>query len=259
MDIAAKRILITGGTSGLGLAMARALVGVGCQVAITGRYLESVVQVANSLGEGAIGVAMDVRDEVSITAGLELINSEFGSIDMLVNNAGLGMVSVNPKFMSNPEPFYRVSKDGFEGVFDTKVLGTFLVSKAVVPQMLNGSGGRVVIISMNTQTMERKGFIPYGPSGAAVEAMGRVMAADLVGSGVTVNLLLPGGASATSMIPPDVPDAIRSQLLSPEVMADPIVFLASYEASDLHDQRIVATSFEEWLTNFRKSRDQQNL
>jgi gluconate 5-dehydrogenase len=219
MDIAAKRILITGGTSGLGLAMARALVGAGCQVAITGRYLESVVQVANSLGEGAIGVAMDVRDEGSITTGLEVVNSEFGSIDMLVNNAGLGMVSVNPNFMSNPEPFYRVSKEGFEGVLDTKVLGTFLVSKAVVPQMLNGSGGRVV---------------------------------------VTVNLLLPGGATATSMIPSDVPDAIRSQLLAPDVMADPIVFLASSEASDLHDQRIVATSFEEWLTAFRKSRDHQN-
>lgn len=258
MDLVAKRILMTGGTSGLGLAMARALVGAGCQVAITGRYLESVVQVANSLGEGAFGVAMDVRDEESVTAGLEVVNSEFGSIDMLVNNAGLGMVSVNPNFMNKPEPFYGVSRGGFEGVLDTKVLGTFLVSRAVVPQMLDGGGGRVVVISMNTQTMERKGFIPYGPSGAAVEAMGRIMAADLAGSGVTVNLLLPGGATATGMIPRDVPDAIKSQLLDPEVMADPIVFLASYEASELHDQRIVATSFQEWLTTFRKSRDHQN-
>jgi hypothetical protein len=66
------------------------------------------------------------------------------------------------------------------------------------------------------------------------------MAADLAGSSVRVNLLLPGGATATGMVPDDVPDDVRSSLLSPDVMGPPIVWLAT---ADVHDERIVAT---EW-------------
>ncbi|MDA8278011.1 MAG: SDR family NAD(P)-dependent oxidoreductase [Actinomycetota bacterium] len=250
-NIASKRIVITGGTSGLGLAMARALAATGHQVAITGREVERVLQVASSIGGRVLGIAMDVRDETSVASGLASINQAFGGIDMLVNNAGLGMVSVNPRFMSEPAPFYEVTKWGFEGVIDSKVLGTFLVTRSVVPQMLANGGGRVVVISMNSQTMERKGFIPYGPAGAAVEAMARIMAADLSDSVVRVNILLPGGATATGMIPPDLPGKLKDQLLDPSIMADPIVFLASDEARDVHGQRIVATEFQEWLAEFR--------
>ena len=93
--------------------------------------------------------------------------------------------------------------------------------------------------------MVRRGFVPYGPSGAAVEALARVMAADLEGSAVTVNILLPGGATATGMVPDDVPEETRTRLLSPDVMGPPIVWLASREADGIHNQRIVATEFRE--------------
>jgi NAD(P)-dependent dehydrogenase (short-subunit alcohol dehydrogenase family) len=82
--------------------------------------------------------------------------------------------------------------------------------------------------------------VPYGPAGAGVEALSRVMAADLAGSPVRVNLLLPGGATETGMVPEDVPDELRSKLLSPDVMGPPIVWLAT---ADVHDERIVAS---EW-------------
>ena len=113
---------------------------------------------------------------------------------MLVNNAGIGMRTVNPRFMSEPQPFWEVTPAGFRDVMETKVVGCFLVARAVVPLMLRQGGGRVVNISMNEQTMVRRGFVPYGPAGAGVEALSRVMAADLAGSSVTVNILLPGGA-----------------------------------------------------------------
>jgi gluconate 5-dehydrogenase len=89
--------------------------------------------------------------------------------------------------------------------------------------------------------------VPYGPAGAGVEALSRVMAADLAGSSVTVNILLPGGATATGMVPDDIPAEIRSRLLDPSVMGPPIVWLASSDASGVHDQRIVATEFEDWV------------
>jgi NAD(P)-dependent dehydrogenase (short-subunit alcohol dehydrogenase family) len=96
--------------------------------------------------------------------------------------------------------------------------------------------------------MVRRGFVPYGPSGAAVEAMSRVMAADLADSPVTVNMLLPGGAGTdTGMIPEDTPAEARERLLDPAVMGPPIVWLASPAAAGVHDERIVAAEFEQWL------------
>jgi gluconate 5-dehydrogenase len=95
--------------------------------------------------------------------------------------------------------------------------------------------------------MTRRGFVPYGPSGAAVEALARVMAADLAGTAVTSNMLLPGGATATGMIPAGAADELRGHLLDPSVMGAPIVWLASPDAAGVHDQRIVARDFEEWL------------
>jgi NAD(P)-dependent dehydrogenase (short-subunit alcohol dehydrogenase family) len=111
--------------------------------------------------------------------------------------------------------------------------------------MLAAGGGRIVNISVNQSTMHRAGFVPYGPSRAGSEALSRIMAADLRGTGVTVNLLLPGGATATGMLPESVPEG--RELLDPAVMGPPIVWLASDQAAGLHDERIVAVDFDRWL------------
>jgi NAD(P)-dependent dehydrogenase (short-subunit alcohol dehydrogenase family) len=113
--------------------------------------------------------------------------------------------------------------------------------------MVVDGAGRVVTISMNEQTMVRRGFVPYGPSGAAVEALARVMAADLRNTPVRANILLPGGATLTGMLPDDVPAHARAQLLDPSIMGQPIVWLASPQAADVHDERIVASTFQDWL------------
>ena len=113
--------------------------------------------------------------------------------------------------------------------------------------MLEQGGGRIVTISMSETTMVRRGFVPYGPSGAAVEALSRVMAADLADTTVTANLLLPGGATDTGMIPDDTPPDARARLLDPAIMGPPIVWLASPAGAGVHDERIVAAEFEEWL------------
>jgi NAD(P)-dependent dehydrogenase (short-subunit alcohol dehydrogenase family) len=104
--------------------------------------------------------------------------------------------------------------------------------------------------------MVRAGFVPYGPSGAAVEALARVMAADLVDTPVTVNILLPGGATATGMIPDDISDDVRARLLDPSVVGPPIVWLASPEADGVHNARIVATDFNDWRARRAPSRGQ---
>src|SRR3954452_8678306 len=186
-------------------------------------------------------MAMDVRSADAVEAAVDSAASQLGGLDVLRNNAGIGMRTVNPRFLEEPQPFWEVAPGGFRDVLDTKVTGCFLGARAVVPRMLAAGGGRVVNISMNRETMVRAGFVPYGPAGAGVEALSRVMAADLAGSPVTVNMLLPGGATATGMIPDGVADEVRSRLLPPEVMGPPVVWLASAAAAGVHDERIVAT------------------
>jgi NAD(P)-dependent dehydrogenase (short-subunit alcohol dehydrogenase family) len=222
--------------------MATALVSAGARVVLTSRDRARVEAAAAAIG--GIGVEMDVRHEHSIRSGVEAVYDQLGGLDVLVNNAGIGMRTVNPQFMTKPSPFWEVSPDGFRDVIETKVTGSFLVARAVAPRMLRAGGGRIVMISMNEQTMVRRGFAPYGPSGAAVEAFARVMAADLAETTVTVNILLPGGATATGMIPDEVPDGVRAQLLDPAIMGPPIVWLCSEASAGLHNQRIVATEFE---------------
>ena len=241
------RVLVTGGTSGLGEAMAAALLDAGARVVVTGRDGDRARVAAERLGAGAVGVGMDVRDEDSVARGVDETVGALGGLDVLVNNAGIGMRTVNPRFLTDPQPFWAVSPDGFRDLVETNLTGYFLVAREVVPRLLAGGGGRVVNISVNHSTMTRRGFVPYGPARAGAEALSRVMAADLAGSAVTVNLLLPGGATATGMIPDDVPVEHRTGLLPADVMAAPIRWLCSPAAAGVHDERIVATEFTDWL------------
>jgi NAD(P)-dependent dehydrogenase (short-subunit alcohol dehydrogenase family) len=227
--------------------MAQALADAGARVALTSRDRARAEACAAAIGGSAIGVELDVRDVASVTRAVDEVYAAFGGLDLLVNNAGIGMRTVNPRFMTEPRPFYEISPAGFRDVFETKVTGAFLVARAVVPRMLAAGGGRVVTISMNEQTMVRRGFVPYGPSGAAVDALARVMAADLRDTPVRANILLPGGATLTGMLPDDVPAQARAQLLDPSIMGPPIVWLASPQAAGVHDERIAASTFQDWL------------
>jgi gluconate 5-dehydrogenase len=241
--LSGTRALITGATSGIGLAIAQALTEAGAAVAVTGRVEARARSVADELGPSAIGLALDVRDPDSVGAGVATVYEQLGGIDVLISNAGVGMRTVNPRFMTDPQPFWTVAPEGFREVVETKLTGSFLVCRAVAPRMLEARGGRIIVISMNEQTMTRRGFVPYGPSGAAVEALAHVMAADLEGTTVTVNILLPGGATATGMIPDDASPETRAHLLDPAIMGPPAVWLASADAAGVHGRRIVAKDF----------------
>ena len=111
--------------------------------------------------------------------------------------------------------------------------------------------GRIVCVTMNHETMRRRGFVPYGPSRAGAESLALIMAEDLRPHGIAVNLLAPGGATETGMVPEDAPAEVRAGLLRPDVMGPPIVFLASPEAEGVTGERIVASRFDEWLAELR--------
>jgi gluconate 5-dehydrogenase len=245
IDLGGTRVLITGGTSGLGLAMATALVEAGATVALTSRSLERAQAAAASLSHAAIGIAMDSSDESSVHSGVKQVWSQLGGIDLLVNNAGLGMITVNSHFMTDPQGFWKVPTDKFRAVIETNLTGYFLVAKEVVLRMLEAGSGNIVNISVSQSTMIRRGGVPYGPSRAGSEALSRVMAADLQDSPIRVNTLLPGGPTETGMLSAELPAGLKP--IKATIMGPPIVWLASPQAHDVHDERIIATEFDDWL------------
>ena len=259
-----KRILVTGASSGLGLAMSNALLAAGADVVLTSRSEEKLKEACRDLKvheDRARTLVLDVRSEESVRSAVSWVKENWGQLDMLVNNAGIGMITVNPSFLTQPQPFLAVPPSKFKDVFDTNVLGYFLVSSAFTKLFLErkeNSGAkhlhRIVNVSINRETMTRRGFVPYGPSRAATEAMSYIMAEDLKPHKIMVNILLPGGATQTGMLPGRVPDEMRTRLLKPDVMARPITFLASDEAGELTGERIVATDFDSWLSKFRASK-----
>ena len=139
----------------------------------------------------------DVSQQEDVEHLVHSVSRKFGRIDVLVNNAARGMRFVNERFMTEPRPFWEADPKAWRMVIDTNITGVFLMTRAVVPGMIARGGGRIINISVSLETMKRKGFSPYGPSKAAMESMSTIWAQELQGTGVTLNLLLPGGATNT--------------------------------------------------------------
>ena len=250
--------LVTGATSGLGRAMAEALLGAGATVIVAARPGPRLAEAARAWvdrGWPAHPLALDVRRPASVAAAAATVRRRWPDLLLLVNNAGIGMRTVNPDFLTRPMPFHQVPVARFQDVIATNLTGYFLVARALAPLMVERGRGRIVNVSMNHETMGRAGFVPYGPSRAGAESLSRIMTEDLRPHGVAVNLLLPGGATDTGMIPETLDPAARARLLRHEVMGPPIVFLASPEAEGVTGERIVAARFEDWLAACGKAPD----
>jgi len=242
MKLKDRVAIVTGGGRGIGRAIAEALAAEGARVVVTAaREQREIEAVAAKIGGAA--VLADVASRDAVQRLVDAILSQFGRIDILVNNAARGMKFVNASFMTDPRPFWEADPDAWRMVIDTNVSGVFLMTRSVIPHMLARRAGRIINVSINRETMRRKGFTPYGPSKAALESMNEIWAQDLEGTGITMNLLLPGGATDTGMIPDSFPAAKRKELIDPAVMGPPAVYLASDEAGGVNGQRIVAT---EW-------------
>ena len=142
---------------------------------------------------------------------------------------------VNERFMTDPQPFWEADPAAWQLVIETNIVGVFLMSRAVVPHMLAAGRGSIINVTINHATMTRRGFSPYGPSKAALEAMTRCGRPSSTGTGVAINLLAPGGATATGMVPDELPEGV--ELLDPEIIVAPALHLALAQTSGRADPR----------------------
>lgn len=248
--------IITGGGRGLGRAMVLGLARTGTRVIATAARetaeIAAVAKEAQDLTGKELVVPMmaDVTRAEDCEAVVEAAIRRFGHVDILVNNAGRGMKYVSNDFLTEPSRFWETSPETWRMVIETNVNGPFLMARSVVPTMLDAGWGRIVNISMSQSTMRRRGFSPYGPSKAALESETIIWAQDLADTGVTVNALLPGGASLTGMIPDGVSDELRSKLLDPSIMMAPLRWLVSAASDGVTGKRLDASR---WRTDLDPS------
>jgi len=243
VDLADHVAIVTGGGRGIGRAIALGYAQAGADVVISSaRNVSEAEAVAAESAElpGAIhAIQADVTAEADVERLVAQAHAIRGRIDVLVNNAARGMKFVGERFLTDPQPFWAAAPDAWRLVIETNIIGVFLMSRAVVPHMLSARRGSIVNVTINHETMVRRGFSPYGPSKAALEAMTRVWAAELEGTGVVINMLAPGGATATGMIPDGAPPSIP--LLDPEIVVPAALHLARTDSSG---QRLLGTEFE---------------
>lgn len=243
----ARSILLTGGGRGLGREMALALARDGHRLLLTSRSEDTLVSTAREcrkLGAGEVDwilADLAVPGEAERLAAAAL--ARFGEIDVLVNNAGLGINTVSPDYLTNPYRFWRSDRATIDQYFAVNAIAPLILAIRLVGPMVERGWGRIVADTTSLDTMLRTSL--YGGSKAALEAETAVMANDLAGTGVTANVLVPGGGCGSRMT--DEMGLPRSAVLPPEIMGPPMAFLASDLSDGFNGRRIQARLWDATL------------
>ena len=240
-----RSVIVTGASRGLGRAMALGLLAAGANVtfACTGPSvpLEETLKRAEAVAPRARWAFAfgDLRDPADCEVVTTTATAAFGQVDVLVNNAAI------PN-SGEGEPFWNIRAEDWLRIAHTNCDSVFFMSRSVAPGMLERRFGKIINVSTSDRTMIRSRFAPYGPSKAFVEACTRIWAQELQGSGVTMNVLCPGGVVDTAA---DVTGVVGSgkKFLPAAVMVPPLLWLAADESNDVNGQRFVASLWDDTL------------
>ena len=247
-----KVAIVTGAGSpiGIGHAIALGLVRAGAKVALTDinrEWLDQTVNEVRDIGgeDGAIGIICDVTDPQACQDAVAATIAQLGGLHILVNNAGTNprAAGLGTASGTTPSNFWENSPEAWNRVVAVNLSGNFYMARAAVIHMLDQGWGRIIGVTTSMDTMWRKGGAPYGPSKAGHEALVAIMAQELEGTGVTANVLVPGGATYTNMTYRGDP-SLRDQLIQAEVMQEPVVWLASNDSAEFTGRRIIAYNWD---------------
>jgi NAD(P)-dependent dehydrogenase (short-subunit alcohol dehydrogenase family) len=229
IDLDGTVVVMTGASLGLGRSMSVALASAGARVVLAAPEMNLLEAVASEI-EGMVGPggALPLRADITVRADCERMLAEslrrFGNLHVLVNNARRPVRGPGLPAAGNFLPFWESNPEIWMESVQVNVNGTFLASRTIAPHLIRNGWGRIVNINTSLGGLSQGRNSPYGVTKAALESATLIWAADLAGTGVTVNTLLPGGACDTDPNRPPIPGV---KLLPVDIMNSAIVWLAS--------------------------------
>ncbi|MCU0615557.1 MAG: 3-oxoacyl-[acyl-carrier-protein] reductase [Gemmatimonadaceae bacterium] len=240
IDLHGRVALVTGSTRGIGRAIAESLAAAGASVAVTGRdqgRADAVAaEIAAAHGVTARGYACDVGEIAQCSALVEAVEKDFGSLDVLVNNAGL----------TRDNLIMRLKDEDWDTVIDANLRGAFATCRAASRGMMKRRAGRVINLASVVGIMGNKGQVNYAASKAGLIGLTKSLARELGSRGVCANVVAPGyiDTDMTAAMPAEAKAALSSsipleRLGTPADIAAMVTFLASDQASYITGQVFV--------------------
>lgn len=240
--------IVTGGSRGMGREMGEAIIEAGGRAALLtpeaeelGETVEEIAAVHGA--DKVMALPYDILDYALCERAVAETLEYFGALHGVVNNAAMGQLNViAPGAEDTNCKFFDADPHRWAQVIRVNVVGTYHMCRAAVGHLREQGWGRIVNVTTSIGTMQRSGNSPYGPSKGAIESETLIFAADLEGSGVTCNSLIPGGAARTKF----VPEAYYTtrELVEPSIMRVPIVWLLSDLSDGVTGARYVANRWD---------------
>ncbi|HEU4439007.1 MAG TPA: 3-oxoacyl-[acyl-carrier-protein] reductase [Methylomirabilota bacterium] len=237
-SLAGKVAIVTGGSRGIGLAIARSLADDGASVVVSGRdaaRLEAAVKELESLGGAALAVTADAAKREDVDRLVEVTRERFGRIDVAVNNAGI----------TRDQLLVRMKDDDWDQVLDTNLRGVFLMTRAVGKVMMRQRSGRIINIASTAGAMGNPGQVNYSAAKAGVIGLTKAAARELAHWNILVNAVAPGliETDMAAAIPAEAREAMLQQVPLKRIgqgreVAEVVRFLAGEGASYITGQTI---------------------
>jgi NAD(P)-dependent dehydrogenase (short-subunit alcohol dehydrogenase family) len=213
--------VIAGVGPGLGASIARKFVDEGCQVGLFARSADYLEELADDLGDDALGVPTDVTDPDAVEAGFREVRDTFGSVDILVNHASGGSWT----------GLQEISPDQFERAWRTSAYGSLLCSQEAVDDMLAADGGTIIFTGATSAVRGRGGALGFSAAKFAVRGMAESMARELGPEGIHVAHVVIDGQIETPEVRELQPDRDEDEYLDPDAIADSYWHLVTQDRS----------------------------
>jgi NAD(P)-dependent dehydrogenase (short-subunit alcohol dehydrogenase family) len=243
-NLQGRTVLLTGAAGGIGRVLVKAFLDSGAAV------VAADVDAAGLDGLGPAGRlvtrVLDIGDPAACESAVREAEKRFGALDILVNNGALGMQVLRETCMTDLVRIDEITPEFWNRMVAVNLSGAWYLTRAAVPGMRARGWGRIINVTTSFFTMLRGRFHPYGPAKAGLEAMSAGHASEFAGTGITVNVVVPGGPADTPMVPA-ASGIRREDLIPPAKMAPPMLWLCSKDADAVTGKRYVASAWDDAL------------